>query len=99
MKVLILRLSIVALLSCTVGHVMADPHGRGDGRGHYDRPGADKMAPDRLSQDRGERHDEGRAGREDGERERKGSRLSPEERRALRQQINEAGHDLYQPKR
>ena len=99
MKALILRLSIAALLSCMVGQVMAEPQGRGDGRAHVDRPGADRMAPDRWSQDRGERHDEGRAGREDGERERKGSRLSPEERRALRQQINEAGQDLYQPKR
>lgn len=97
MKALILRLSMVALLTCTAGQVMANPNGRGDGRGHFDRPGADRMAPDRLSQDRGERHDEGRAGREEGER--KGSRLSPEERRALRQQINEAGQDLYQPKR
>ncbi len=99
MKALFLRLSIAALLSGTVGQVMADANGRGDGRGHSDRPGADRMAADRLSQDRGERHDEGRAARDDGERERKGSRLSPEERRALRQQINEAGHDLYQPKR
>lgn len=99
MKALIFRLSIAALLSCTVGHVMADPNGRGEGRGHLDRPGADRMAPDRMSQYRGERHDEGRAGREDSDRERKGSRLSPEERRALRQQINEAGQDLYQPKR
>lgn len=98
MKALILRLSMIALLACTVGQVMADPNGRGDGRAHFDRPGG-RMAPDRLSQDRGERHDEGRAGRDDSERERKGSRLSPEERRALRQQINEAGQDLYQPKR
>jgi hypothetical protein len=27
------------------------------------------------------------------------SAMSPEERRALRQQIHEAGHDLYRPKR
>ncbi len=82
-----------------VGQVTAEPTGRGEGRGHFDRPGGDRMAPDRSNQDRGERHDEGRSGREDGERERRVSRLSPEERRALRQQINEAGHDLYQPKR
>ena len=31
--------------------------------------------------------------------ERRPPRLSPEERRALRQQIHEAGHDLYRPKR
>lgn len=30
---------------------------------------------------------------------RKHGRLSPEERRALRRQINEVGHDLYTPKR
>lgn len=30
---------------------------------------------------------------------RRGGRMSPEERRALRRQIDEAGHDLYTPKR
>jgi hypothetical protein len=30
---------------------------------------------------------------------RKQGRLSPEERRALRRQIDEAGHDIYRPKR
>jgi hypothetical protein len=30
---------------------------------------------------------------------RKQGRMSPEERRALRRQIDEAGHDIYRPKR
>lgn len=30
---------------------------------------------------------------------RRQSRLTPEERRALRRQIDEAGHDIYSPKR
>jgi uncharacterized membrane protein len=30
---------------------------------------------------------------------RRGGRMSPEDRRALRQQINEAGQDIYNPKR
>lgn len=97
MKAMILRFSLFALLVSALGHAMADPKGRREDRGQMDRPGADRMAPERWNQDRGARNDEGRAGREDGER--KGSRLSPEERRALRQQINEAGQDLYQPKR
>lgn len=98
MKALILRLSISALLFCAAGHVLADPNGRGEGRGHFDRRGMDRMAPDRWNQDRGTSHnDDARSGRDEGER--RGSRLSPEERRALRQQINEAGQDLYQPKR
>ena len=33
------------------------------------------------------------------EQARRPGKLSPEERRALRQQINEAGHDIYAPKR
>ena len=98
MKALTLHLSISALLLGTLGQAMADPNGRGEGRGHFDRPGMDRMAPDRFNQDRGTpRNDDARSGRD--ESERRGSRLSPEERRALRQQINEAGQDLYQPKR
>lgn len=31
--------------------------------------------------------------------ERRGGKLSPEERRALRRQIDEAGHDIYKSKR
>lgn len=30
---------------------------------------------------------------------RRNNRLSPEEKQALRRQINEAGHDIYQPNR
>ncbi len=50
----------------------------------------------------GERRDEGR--RDEARRDEKGERpqprLSPEERRELRQQIHEAGHDVYhRPKR
>ena len=44
----------------------------------------------------GERRSEDARQREE---ERRPPRLSPEERRALRQQIHEAGHDLYRPKR
>ena len=98
MKALILHLSISALLLGKLGLAMADPNGRGEGRGHFDRPGMDRMVPDRFNQERGaQRNDDARSGRD--ESERRGSRLSPEERRALRQQINEAGQDLYQPKR
>jgi len=44
----------------------------------------------------GERRSEETRQREE---DRRPPRLSPEERRALRQQIHEAGHDLYRPKR
>jgi hypothetical protein len=33
------------------------------------------------------------------EAEHRSGRLSPDERRELRRQINEAGHDIYQPRR
>lgn len=56
-----------------------------------------EMAPASASEPR-PRSDDPRHRGEDGDR-RAASRLSPEERKALRQQINEAGQDLYQQKR
>ncbi len=41
---------------------------------------------------------ENTANRNDAER-RSSGRLSPDERRELRRQINEVGHDIYQPRR
>ena len=55
-----------------------------------------EMAPASASEPR-PRNDDSRQRNEDSDR--RSSRLSPEERKALRQQINEAGQDLYQPRR
>ena len=56
-----------------------------------------KPAPERArDQPAGERRSEEARQRDE---DRRPPRLSPEERRALRQQIHEAGHDLYRPKR
>ena len=94
MKVLILRLTVIALLSACMGSALADPpEGRGERRGRQDRQPSERIEPDR-----GSRNYDGRSGGQE-ESERKPPRLSPEERKALRQQINEAGHDIYQPKR
>jgi len=55
------------------------------------------MAPASANEPR-PRNDDPRQRGEDSDR-RASSRLSPEERKALRQQINEAGQDIYQQKR
>ena len=61
-------------------------------QGNEQKPGSERArdlpAGERRSEDARQREDERRL-----------PRLSPEERRALRQQIHEAGHDLYRPKR
>lgn len=83
------RIVSLCLLLAAAGPALADPP-----------PGQARPRPDGSpsEQDRG-RRDEYREGRRQEEGERRPPRLSPEERRALRQQINEAGQDLYPPKR
>lgn len=88
MKRLTRTLSLCLLLAAA-GSVLADPP-QGQGRSRPDAPPSE--------QERG-RRDEVRDGRKHDEGERRPPKLSPEERRALRQQINEAGQDLYPPKR
>ncbi len=89
MKCLTTWLSFIALL-LALGPAQAEPpQGRGEGKSRQD-----------VAQ--GERRDDGR--RDEARREEQGNRppprLSPEERRELRQQIHEAGHDVYhRPKR
>ncbi len=89
MKRLTTWLSLSALL-LALGPAQAEPpQGRGEGR-------------PRPDQAQGERRDDGRRdeGRRDDQGNRPPPRLSPEERRELRQQIHEAGHDVYhRPKR
>lgn len=88
MKRLTRTLSLCLLLAAA-GSVLADPP-QGQGR---TRPEASPS-----EQDRG-RRDEAREGRRQDDNQRRPPKLSPEERRELRQQINEAGQDLYPPKR
>jgi hypothetical protein len=61
-------------------------------RRQQDRRGDDRrQSPDRFNSDRHfyDRDDQSR----------RSSRMSPDERRALRQQIDEAGRDIYRPRR
>lgn len=63
-------------------------HGqRDDGRGYGDQRRAPQYQQDQRDQ-RDQSHDSRRSGR-----------MTPDERRDLRRQINEAGMDLYPPKR
>jgi hypothetical protein len=85
----------LCLLLAAAGSALADPP-QGNGRARYEG-----SSPE---QERGRRDDardmrDARDARRADEGERRPSKLSPEERRALRQQINEAGQDLYPPKR
>lgn len=81
-------LSTVILLH---GSAAAEAQGKADNRPRHE------MAPASASEQR-PRNDDPRQRGEESDR-RSSSRLSPEERKALRQQINEAGQDLYQQKR
>lgn len=73
------------------GPAAAEAQGKAESRPRHE------IAPASASEPR-PRNDDPRQRGEEGER-RSSSRLSPEERKALRQQINEAGQDLYQQKR
>ncbi len=79
-------LSLAALL-LALAPAHAEPPGRsGEGRPRPDAPQGERARPEE--------------GRRDDQGNRPPPRLSPEERRELRQQIHEAGHDLYRkPKR
>lgn len=73
-------------------HVRNDRHqSNQDNRGNDDR----RQSRDRSSDNGGRNADRGA----DRNESRRGERLSPDERRALRQQIDEAGRDIYTPRR
>ncbi len=93
MKFLLPRLVLFCLMSFAgMTMVLADPpQNRAEGRGRAERSSnASEQERSRNAQEVRDQQDENG---------RKPSRLSPEERKALRQQINEAGQDLYQRKR
>ncbi len=68
---------------------LAAPEQGGDSRARPERP------PGAAGSDQARRQDDSRQR----EGERRPPKLSPEERKALRQQIHEVGHDLYPAKR
>jgi hypothetical protein len=84
------KLLLLPALVLLHGSAAAEAQGKAENRPRHE------MAPASASEPR-PRNDDNRQRNEDGER--RSSRLSPEERKALRQQINEAGQDLYQPRR
>jgi hypothetical protein len=73
------------------------PPGAQDGQ----RPGGRFiLPPDRGPRQSDQRIDDSRMQQQDGDQgNRRGGRLTPDERRDLRRQINEAGNDLYQRRR
>ena len=83
----LLLLPVLVLLHTSAA---AEAQGKAENRPRHE------MAPASASELR-PRNDDTRQRNEDGDR--RSTRLSPEERKALRQQINEAGQDLYQPRR
>lgn len=92
MNSLLSRLSISVLLLGSAAAACADqPTDRGESRSRGER-----LKVDRFETERSTRSEETRNNRDD---EVRPARMSPEQRRALRQQINEAGQDIYQPKR
>lgn len=85
------RFALLSLCLLSGGPAVAEAQGKAEQRPRHE------MAPASASEPR-PRNDDSRQRGEDGDR-RASSRLSPEERKALRQQINEAGQDIYQQKR
>ena len=85
------QLLLLPVLVLLHGSAVAEAQGKAENRPRHE------MAPASASEPRPRNTDETRQRNEDGDR--RSSRLSPEERKALRQQINEAGQDLYQPRR
>jgi hypothetical protein len=84
------KLLLLPALVLLHGSAAAEAQGKAENRPRHE------MAPASASEPR-PRNDDNRQRNEEGER--RSSRLSPEERKALRQQINEAGQDLYQSRR
>ncbi len=86
MKLSLITVGLSLLLGTQCLSLAAPPAQGGEQRPSPDRP-RDPPSGERRQDDARHRDEE-----------RRPPRLSPEERRALRQQIHEAGHDLYRPK-
>jgi hypothetical protein len=96
MKKLLGRLALSLLMLMGAANTMAQGDQQRDPR---QQPSPERNSP---SEARSQRPENERGGRDprgvQGEGPRQG-RLSPEERQALRRQIDEAGHDIYRPRR
>jgi hypothetical protein len=96
MKKLLGRLALSLLMLMGAANAMAQGDQQRDPR---QQPSQEQSSPSnarsqRPENERGTR--DPRGGQGEGQRQ---GRLSPEERQALRRQIDEAGHDIYRPRR
>jgi hypothetical protein len=82
-------LVFIALMAASQGQALAAPEQSGDGRPRPERPKGSNANDQAGKQDDSRQRDA----------EPRPPKLSPEERKALRQQIHEVGHDLYPAKR
>jgi len=79
----------IALMAGSQGQALAAPEQVGDARARPERPKGSNTNDQSGKQDDARHRDA----------EHRPPKLSPEERKALRQQIHEVGHDLYPAKR
>ena len=82
-------LVFIALIAASQGQALAAPEQSGDARPRPERPKGSNANDQSGKQDDARQRDA----------EHRPPKLSPEERKALRQQIHEVGHDLYPAKR
>ena len=82
-------LVFVALMAGSQGQALSAPEQGGDARPRPERPKGSNATDQSGKQDDARQRDA----------EHRPPKLSPEERKALRQQIHEVGHDLYPAKR
>ena len=106
MKMALTRISIALLLAAGAVSAVANPYGREEREAARQQQREGRM--EQREAPRGEvqsqrqeerRRDVAPPQQAAPDQARRPGKLSPEERRALRQQINEAGHDIYAPKR
>lgn len=92
LKILGTVLLLAGTASAAASTAVAQNWGYGSqgGRQQQERRDDRRQSYDRYNSDRALESDE---------QSRRSSRLSPDERRALRQQIDEAGRDIYRPRR
>ncbi|MFZ9440779.1 MAG: hypothetical protein ACO260_10860 [Hylemonella sp.] len=82
-------LVFIALMAGSQGQALSAPEQGGDARPRPERPKGSNATDQSGKQDDARQRDA----------EHRPPKLSPEERKALRQQIHEVGHDLYPAKR
>ena len=107
MKMALTRISIALLLAAGAVSAVANPYGREEREAarQQQREGRTEQREALRGEVQSQRQEERRRDvapppqQVAPDQARRPGKLSPEERRALRQQINEAGHDIYEPKR